>query len=96
MVITTVMVQVKQDHIEDFISATVPNHEASIREPGNMRFDILQSEDDPSKFVLYEAYESAQAAAAHKDTEHYKLWRKTVEPWMAVPRQGIKYKGIRP
>lgn len=96
MVVTTVIVHVKPDHADDFISATVVNHEASVNEPGNLRFDLLQSEDDPSHFILYEAYESKEAAAAHKDTAHYKVWRDTVADWMAEPRQGIKYQGIRP
>lgn len=96
MVVTTVMVRVKADHIDDFIQETVRNHEASIQEVGNMRFDVLQSEEDPAHFLLYEAYESERAAAAHKDTEHYKRWRGRVADWMAEPRQGIKYRGIKP
>jgi autoinducer 2-degrading protein len=96
MVVTAVMVHVTPDRADDFIRATVVNHEASVKEPGNVRFDILQSEDDPSRFMLYEAYESKEAAAAHKDTAHYKVWRDMVANWMAEPRQGIKYKGIRP
>ncbi|MGQ9616552.1 MAG: antibiotic biosynthesis monooxygenase [Spirochaetota bacterium] len=96
MVVTTVMVKVKDEHIQDFIRETTKNHEASIKEPGNMRFDILQSRDDPSSFLMYEAYESDESAAAHKETEHYKVWREAVEPWMAKPREGIKYIAIRP
>ena len=96
MFVTTVMVHVKSDHIDDFIEQMVPNHEASIKEAGNMRFDILQSQEDPTRFLLYEAYESREAAAAHKETEHYKRWRERVADWMAEPRQGIVYNGIRP
>ncbi len=96
MFVTTVMVHVKSDHIDDFIEETVRNHQASIEETGNMRFDVLQSEEDPARFLLYEAYDSKQAAAAHKDTEHYKRWRERVAEWMAEPRQGIVYNGIRP
>ena len=96
MFVTTVMVHVKSDHIDDFIEHTVPNHEASIEEAGNLRFDVLQSQEDPARFLLYEAYESKEAAAAHKETEHYKRWRERVADWMAEPRQGIVYNGIRP
>jgi autoinducer 2-degrading protein len=96
MIVTTVMVQVKPEHVDDFMNAAVVNHENSVKEPGNMRFDVLQSEDDPTLFMLYEAYESEEAAAHHKETNHYKVWRDTVADWMAKPRQGIKYKGIRP
>jgi autoinducer 2-degrading protein len=96
MIVTTVMVHVKSDHVADFIRETLRNCEASVEETGNLRFDLLQSEEDPSRFLLYEAYESREAAAAHKQTGHYERWRDRVADWMAEPRQGIKYTGIRP
>ncbi|MGZ5043207.1 MAG: antibiotic biosynthesis monooxygenase, partial [Methylobacter sp.] len=83
-------------HIDDFIAATKLNHEASTQEPGNRRFDILQSPDNPSQFMLYEAYASAEDAAAHKQTAHYLTWRDTVAPWMAEPRQGVRYNSLFP
>lgn len=96
MHVTVVHVQVKSEHIADFIAACRMNHDASVREPGNRRFDVAQAADDPSKFMLYEAYVDAPAAAAHKTTPHYLKWRDTVAPWMAVPRVGIPYIGIFP
>jgi autoinducer 2-degrading protein len=96
MVVTTVRVNVKPEHVDEFVDATVANHERSVKEPGNMRFDILRADDDPGLFLLYEAYETAKHAAAHKDTEHYRRWRDTVAPWMAEPRTGTKYTAIRP
>lgn len=96
MHVTLVHVQVKAEHVHDFIEASRLNHEGSVREPGNRRFDVLQSADDPTKFVLVEAYASAEAAAAHKSTSHYLKWRDTVAPWMANPRQGVPYKGLFP
>ena len=94
MIVTTVTVRVKPEHVEDFIAATVPNHEGSIEEPGNLRFDLLQRTGDPTVFLLYEAYESEEVAAAHKDTAHYLTWRETVADWMAQPRQGVKHRSI--
>jgi len=96
MHVTLVHVHIKPDHIDDFIAATRLNHEASIREPGNRRFDLLQSPEDPSQFILYEAYISAETAAAHKETVHYLTWRNTVAEWMAQPRLGVHYKGLFP
>jgi len=96
MVVTTVMIKVKEENIDDFIQATIPNHEASIHETGNRRFDLLQNMEDPTQFILYEAYDSQEAAAAHKETEHYKAWRDAVAPHMKEPRKGIKYHAIRP
>ena len=96
MQVTLVYVKVKPDHVEDFIEATRLNHQASIQEAGNRRFDILQSADDPESFILYEAYASGEDAAAHKQTKHYLAWREAVAPWMAEPRQGVPYKGLFP
>jgi autoinducer 2-degrading protein len=96
MIVTCVAVTVKEEHIEDFIAATIQNHEGSTQEPGNMRFDVLQCRDNPTRFMLYEAYASEEAARAHKETEHYRNWRDTVAPWMAKPREGIAHKVIRP
>jgi (4S)-4-hydroxy-5-phosphonooxypentane-2,3-dione isomerase len=91
MIATIVHVYVKPEFIQDFINATRFNHENSIKEPGNLRFDILQDIQDPNKFIFYEAYTSEQAAAAHKETSHYLQWRDTVASWMAKPREGVKH-----
>jgi len=96
MHVTIVTVSVKSEKVEAFKEACRFNHENSILEPGNVRFDILQSTDDPAKFVLYEAYKTRQDAAAHKETAHYLTWRDTVANWMAEPRQGIPYQGLYP
>ncbi|MGR8941117.1 MAG: antibiotic biosynthesis monooxygenase [Gammaproteobacteria bacterium] len=96
MHVTLVHVHVKPAHIDDFIAATRLNHEASIREAGNRRFDVLQSPENPSQFILYEAYGSAEDAAAHKQTAHYLAWRDIVADWMAEPRQGVRFDGLFP
>jgi autoinducer 2-degrading protein len=96
MYVTCVHVHVRQEHVKDFIDATVKNHESSLKEAGNLRFDILQSIDDPNRFVMYEAYESKDAAGAHKKTEHYLTWKQTVAPYMAEPRVGVPFRVIVP
>ena len=96
MIVTFVHVWVKPDRIDDFIAASTENHENSIQEPGNLRFDLAQEANDPGKFIIYEAYESDEAAAAHKDTAHYLKWRDTVADWMAQPRKGEKHVIIAP
>jgi len=96
MHVTLVHVKVVPGRSADFLSATRANHEASVQETGNLRFDVLQSPDDENHFLLYEAYRSADDAAAHKETGHYKCWRDTVADWMAEPRQGIPFRGLLP
>lgn len=96
MLVTCVTVYVKVEHVDDFIQATIENHNGSVKEPGNMRFDVLQCAEDPTRFLLYEAYESKEASAAHKETEHYLTWRDTVADWMEKSREGIPHRVIRP
>jgi len=90
------MVQVRPEFISRFIQATIINHEASVKEKGNVRFDVLQNSDDPSQFLLYEAYESEESRDAHKKTAHYLEWKKTVADWMQRPRDSSAYVLIRP
>lgn len=96
MHVTLVHVRVKPASVEAFVVATQANHEASIREPGNRRFDVLQDPSDATRFVLYEAYATPDAAAAHKLTAHYATWRDTVADMMAEPRRGEAMSGLYP
>jgi autoinducer 2-degrading protein len=96
MHVTLVKVSVKPNRVNDSIEASGANHEGSVREPGNRRFDILQDPGDPTRFILYEAYVGADDAAAHKQTPHYLAWRDAVAEMMAAPRQGIPYNGLFP
>ncbi len=96
MYVTIVHVQVKPEFVDEFIKATTKNHHLSVKEPGNLRFDVLQKGEDATEFALYEAYEDQTASAAHKETPHYLEWRETVATWMATPREGIKYNGLLP
>ena len=96
MIVTCVYVYVKPDEIVRFITATKANHSESVKESGNLRFDLIQQADDPSRFLLYEAYESESAAANHKTTAHYQKWREIVNDFMIEPRVGVKYNIIEP
>jgi autoinducer 2-degrading protein len=96
MHVTLVHVRVLPEHVTDFIEATRPNHAGAVAEPGCLRFDVLQAPDDPTRFVLYEAYRDAPAAAAHKETAHYLAWKAAVAGWMAEPRRGEPFAGLLP
>ena len=86
MVVNVVTVHVKPEHVSEFIAATMKNHLGSRQEPGNLRFDVLQSDEDPGRFMLYEIFASAEAVEAHRLTPHYLEWRAAVGPWMSAPR----------
>lgn len=91
LLIVVVSCHVKANSVEAFRDATRINARASAQEPGIARFDVLEDRDDPTRFVLIEAYRNAEAPAAHKETEHYKQWRDTVADMMAEPRSSKKY-----
>jgi autoinducer 2-degrading protein len=96
MLIVHVHVHVKPDCVEAFEQASRLNARLSLLELGVLRFEVLRQQDDPTRFVLVEIYRDAEAAAAHKETPHYPVWRDAVAPMMAGPRQSVKFNQIYP
>jgi len=96
MFIVHVFVHVKSDRVEDFKSASIENARNSLEEPGIARFDVIQQQNDPSRFDLVEVCRTANDPARHKETQHYQKWRESVEEMMAVPRQSVKYQNVFP
>ena len=96
MFIVHVQIRVKPECLEAFKAATLVNARASVQEPGIVRFDVVQQADDPQRFALVEVYRDAAANIAHKETEHYAVWRDTVAGMMAEPRVGVKFNNLFP
>lgn len=96
MLIVHVHVRVKPECVAAFRQATLENAQCSLQEPGIARFDILQQADDPTRFILVEAYRTPDAPAAHKETAHYAKWRDAVAPMMAEPRANVKFANVFP
>ena len=96
MLVVHVFVHVKPTHIEAFEAATLENARNSVQEPGIARFDVIQDLSDPARFVLVEVYRTPDDPARHKETDHYKTWRDTVESMMAEPRSAVKYENHFP
>ncbi len=96
MLIVHVQIQVKADQVEAFKAACVENSRHSLLEPGIARFDVLQQNDDPTRFLLVEIYRTAEAPAAHKQTHHYQQWAETVSSMMAGSRSSVKFTKIYP
>lgn len=96
MLVVHVHVQVKPECLEAFKQATIANARESVKEPGIAAFDVVQQQDEPTRFVLVEAYRTAEAPAAHKETRHYLAWREAVAPLLAEPRSSVKFENIFP
>ncbi len=96
MIIVHVFVRVKPDSVNAFTTATLENARQSAAEPGVVRFDLVQQDDDPTRFLLIEIYRTPADPASHKETAHYATWRDTVAPMMAEPRRSVKYHALFP
>lgn len=96
MFIVQVFVHVRAEAIEGFKRETMENARNSLREPGVARFDVLQQQDDPTRFVLVEVYRKPADAGKHKETAHYARWRDAVADMMAEPRSSTKYDNVFP
>ena len=96
MLIVHVHVHVKPESVADFRQATIENARSSFQEPGIARFDVVEQQDDATRFVLIEVSRTPEAQAAHRETAHYARWRDAVAPMMAEPRQSVKYNAVFP
>jgi autoinducer 2-degrading protein len=96
MLVVHVFVRVKPNQVNAFRAASVENARDSVLEPGVARFDVIQQQDDPTRFVLVEVYRTPEDAGRHKETTHYKKWRDTVAEMMAEPRTSVKYSNVFP
>ena len=89
MIVNLVMLEVKPECIEEMKAICTYNHENSVKEEGNVRFDVLQNTDDPCRFTLYEVFMDKEAIEFHKNTEHYKRWAEAMDRILASPRYKI-------
>jgi (4S)-4-hydroxy-5-phosphonooxypentane-2,3-dione isomerase len=96
LIVVHVHARVKPDAIEAFRTASIDNARHSVQEPGVARFDVVQSTEDPTRFVLVEVYRTPDAPAAHKATAHYARWRDAVADLMAEPRTSARYVNVEP
>jgi autoinducer 2-degrading protein len=94
MYVVAVSVWVKAEFVGQFKAATLENARNTRHEVGNVRFDVSQGEEDPSRFLLYECYRRKEDFVSHQQTPHYLTWKGAVAEWMAQPRQGVKYKSV--
>ena len=94
MFIALVKLQVKPELNDEFKTAILKNAELSVqRDPGCVRFDVLQQEDDPTRWVLYEVYDKEQAWVDHRAAAHF-LAFKEVGDRAILTREVTKLTGI--
>jgi autoinducer 2-degrading protein len=97
MYVVCVTVSVVPAQVRAFTEATLENARQTRQgEAGNVRFDVLQAEVEPTQFFLYEVYRTKDDFGRHQQTAHYLKWKETVAPWMAKPRQGVRHLSLFP
>jgi autoinducer 2-degrading protein len=94
MYVVCVTIFVKPENVAQFLEATMDNARNTRKEPTNVRFDVLQAEEDAGRFFLYEVYQRKEDFATHQQTEHYLRWKNAVAPWMREPRQGVRHHSV--
>ncbi len=90
MLVVFVHAHIKTEDIEAFKTATLDNASNSIKEPGVVRFDAFQQNDDPNRFTLVEIYRTEADPPRHRETAHYIRWRDTVANMMIEPRTRVE------
>ena len=96
MLVVHVHARVRPERVAEFLAATLVNAKASLGEPGVARFDVIQDQADQGHVVLVEVYSDDDAAAAHKQTPHYAVWRDAVADMMAEPRASTRFAAVFP
>ena len=95
MFIVLVKVQVKPELVDEFKTAILKNAELSVqRDPGCVRFDVLQQQDDPTRWFFYEVYEREQAWVDHRNSAHF-LAFKEVGDRAILTRDVTKLTGVK-
>ena len=86
MVVLHVTVQVKPEHVAEFLEVIRYDAEHSENdEPGCLRFDLIQDKDDPHRFYFYEVYRDDAALEAHRRAPHFKHYFEKSRSLLAAP-----------
>ncbi|MBV9744107.1 MAG: antibiotic biosynthesis monooxygenase [Acidobacteriia bacterium] len=96
MLVLIVNLQVKPEFVDAFREITTENGRNSVQEPGIVRFDLLENNEDPTRFVLYEVYRDADAPVKHRETAHYNTWVQKVTEMLVEPRTRVFYRNVFP
>ena len=86
MILIVVKFPVKPERAEEFIAAMGPVTTATRAEPGNKWYEWSRSVENPSEFVLVEAFND-DAAEAHVTSAPFKEGLETMRPFLtATPK----------
>ncbi len=91
-----VSLRVKSDQVNAFTEITTKDAQASLQDPGVLRFDMLQQSDDLKHFILHEVYQSRDDGLLHLETAHFKQWQTAIRDMLFEPPQATTYLQVYP
>lgn len=74
MIFIVVKFRPKPEYVEGFPDQVAEFTAATRKEPGNMWFDWSRSVEDPSEYVLVEAFRDGDAGKEHVTSDHFKTF----------------------
>jgi quinol monooxygenase YgiN len=87
MIVITAKFRVRPEQAERWPEITADFTRATRAEPGCLWFDWSRSVDEPTEYVLVEAFRDDEAGAAHVQSAHFKAAQQTLPPHLAeTPR----------
>ncbi|MGW0228554.1 putative quinol monooxygenase [Actinopolymorpha singaporensis] len=87
MIFITARFRVRPEDADRWPEIVADFTEATRSEPGCLWFDWSRSLDDPTEYVLVEAFRDDDAGAAHVQSAHFQEARRTLPPHLAqTPR----------
>lgn len=75
------IIKVKTEHLDAFVEHVRTHASHSVREPGCLRFDVLQDRDDLLTICLYEVFRSEADLDIHRRQDYYKRWMEMSRDW---------------
>jgi autoinducer 2-degrading protein len=92
-----VTVKIKPDQRQRFLEVIEDDAVSSVRdEPGCLRFEVLQDEQDENTYYFCEVYRDTAALEAHQQMPHFQRWRQASEQVLAAPAQRIRAQKLFP
>ncbi|MBM3941935.1 MAG: antibiotic biosynthesis monooxygenase [SAR202 cluster bacterium] len=92
-----VTVNIKPGVKEQFMRALLEDARGSVtREPGCLRFDVLQDTTDPNRVYLMEEYRDEAAFETHTKQPHFTKFFEAAQAWLATPLEIRKVSAVYP
>jgi quinol monooxygenase YgiN len=91
MIFITARFRVLAEHADNWVEITSDFTKATRAEAGCLWFDWSRSVDDPTVYVLVEAFESDEAGAEHVQSEHFQQARATLPSYLVETPQIVNF-----